>query len=54
MSKNLAYLTAGALTVLLSAGPAFADIQIPEPASMSLFGAGAVAAVIVNRFRRRK
>jgi len=54
MSKNLAYMTAGVLTVLMSAGPAFADIQVPEPATMTLFGAGALAAVVVNRFRRRK
>ena len=54
MSKNLAYMTAGVLTVLMSAGPAFAEISVPEPATMTLFGAGALAAVVVNRFRRRK
>ena len=54
MSKNLAYMTAGVLTVLMSAGPAFADVSVPEPATMTLFGAGVLATAVVNRFRRRK
>jgi len=47
-------MTAGVLTVLMSAGPAFADVPVAEPATMTLLGAGALAAVVVSRFRRRK
>ena len=54
MSNSFAYLTAGALVLLTSATPALADVVIPEPATMSLFAAGAAAAVLINRFRRRK
>ena len=38
-----------------TAGPAWAlVIQVPEPSTISLFGAAAVVAVLVYRFRNRK
>lgn len=53
MSK-LSYLVAGAATLVLSAGPAFATVTVPEPASITMLGAGAVAAALIARYRRRK
>ena len=53
MKTTLAAITAGIVGGLLTVAPAFA-IDIPEPATMTLFGVGAAAAVIIARHRRRK
>jgi hypothetical protein len=55
---NGLFVLAGALTAFaLSAGPASADvapISVPEPASMTIFGVGAAAVYVLNRFRGKK
>ena len=44
------------LILATSAVPAFAAaaIQVPEPATMTLFGVGACGAYLVKRFTNRK
>ena len=46
-----------ALAFVLSATPSWAPpppTDVPEPATMSLFGVGVAAAYVANRIRRRK
>jgi hypothetical protein len=43
-----------ALALVGTAGPAFASITVPEPATMSVFGLGVGAAYLFKRFRGRK
>ena len=45
-----------ALVLVISAAPAFAGVpaQIPEPATMTLFGLGVGGAYLVKRFISRK
>jgi len=44
-----------ALVLMGSAAPAFAGVtQVPEPATMTLFGLGAGGAYLVKRFTSRK
>lgn len=49
-------LIVAALVLAGSAAPAFAGviIQVPEPATMTLFGVGAGAAYLAKRFIGRK
>jgi hypothetical protein len=43
-----------ALALLGTAGPAFASVTLPEPATMSVFGLGLGGAYLIKRFRGRK
>lgn len=44
-----------ALVLSLAAAPAFATVPpVPEPGTTSLLGAALLAAVLLNRARRRK
>ena len=44
-----------ALAFIMSVGPAFAQtVAVPEPASIAMLGAGAVAMYIVQKFGGRK
>ena len=45
-----------ALAFVMTVGPAFADaiVDVPEPATITIFGTAAAAAFIVRKFSRRK